>query len=202
MSRSRCSTTITRSTPTSGPGSCARPSCCVGSAALTWSRCTISVSSTTAAPTSSWSSRRAVCSRSGCPIAPGVVDADGLISVITALAAGLGALHDAQVVHRDVKPANLLVLSTGAARDRVDRPVTATRRSLVDDARAHRGGRPRSGQGPGPHDDESHDPRRHPALPGAGADAPRRRGERGDRCVRRDRRVVEPPHRRAPSGAR
>ena len=67
------------------------------------------------------------------PDRAGVVDADGLISVITALAAGLGALHDAQVVHRDVKPANLLVVSTGPSRDRADRPVTATRRSLVDD---------------------------------------------------------------------
>ena len=63
----------------------------------------------------------------------GVVDPDGLIAVITALAEGLGALHDAHVVHRDVKPANLLVVSTGPAREAADHPVTTTRRSLVDD---------------------------------------------------------------------
>lgn len=66
------------------------------------------------------------------PDRAGVVDPDGLIAVITALAAGLGALHDARVVHRDVKPANLLVVATGPG-DRSDRPVTATRRSLVDE---------------------------------------------------------------------
>ena len=41
---------------------------------------------------------------------PGV-DPESLVSVIRALASGLEALHEAGVVHRDVKPANLLILA-------------------------------------------------------------------------------------------
>ena len=40
----------------------------------------------------------------------GVVHPDDLRAIVTTLAGGLGALHRANVVHRDVKPSNLLVM--------------------------------------------------------------------------------------------
>ena len=53
------------------------------------------------------------------------VDAEGVRATIRALALGLGALHAAGIIHRDVKPGNLLIIddapppeSGGATRQR------------------------------------------------------------------------------------
>jgi WD40 repeat protein len=64
------------------------------------------------------------------PAGPGV-DADGLASVILALGGGLGALHEAGVVHRDVKPANLLVIARRESRA-LGHDATSGRRGLFD----------------------------------------------------------------------
>ncbi len=43
------------------------------------------------------------------PKGPGLVDTDDLGRVIDALVGGLGALHKADIVHRDIKPGNVLI---------------------------------------------------------------------------------------------
>ncbi len=52
----------------------------------------------------------------------GMVEPGCLVEVIDSLAAGLGALHEANVVHRDIKPDNLLI--TGTRRDTRPEEVT------------------------------------------------------------------------------
>jgi serine/threonine protein kinase len=47
----------------------------------------------------------------------GIADAEGVRAMIVALANGLGALHAANIVHRDVKPANLLIVGDAKAAD-------------------------------------------------------------------------------------
>ena len=55
---------------------------------------------------------------------PGPVGADDLRTVVATLSEGLGALHAANIVHRDVKPSNLLVMRApdDGARPRAARP--------------------------------------------------------------------------------
>ena len=59
----------------------------------------------------------------------GVADAEGVRAMIVALANGLGALHAANIVHRDVKPANLLIVGDAKAADTGS--ATAQRRGLL-----------------------------------------------------------------------
>lgn len=59
------------------------------------------------------------------------VDSESLVTVIRALAEGLEALHGAGVVHRDVKPANLLILARRDTRA-LTTSATSARRSLLD----------------------------------------------------------------------
>jgi WD40 repeat protein len=56
-------------------------------------------------------------------------DAEGMTRVVTALADGLGSLHAAGIVHRDVKPANLLVI---AASGGPSAEPTVMRHTLLD----------------------------------------------------------------------
>ena len=59
------------------------------------------------------------------------VDARGVEATITALAGGLGALHAAGIIHRDVKPANLLIVNDSLAAG--DDPATVQRPGLLSD---------------------------------------------------------------------
>jgi WD40 repeat protein len=59
----------------------------------------------------------------------GIADAEGVRAIIIALASGLGALHAANIVHRDVKPANLLIVGEATATDTGS--ATAQRRGLL-----------------------------------------------------------------------
>jgi WD40 repeat protein/serine/threonine protein kinase len=63
-------------------------------------------------------------------ITPGqAVDAEGVKATIAALAGGLGALHAAGIIHRDVKPANLLIVDDSGAG--ADGPATVQRHGLL-----------------------------------------------------------------------
>ncbi len=65
-------------------------------------------------------------------IGPGhPVDEQGVRAVITALAGGLGALHGAGIIHRDIKPGNLLIIDDAPTPETGD--ATQQRRGLLAD---------------------------------------------------------------------
>ena len=119
-SRSRSSRPSTRTTRRPTSGSSARHNSSAACAVRTSSRCTTSASSTTVDRSSSWSSRRRRPRR---PHRTGPISRrGGRARRSRALAGGLGALHAVGIIHRDVKPGNLLVIDDAPTPESGARP--------------------------------------------------------------------------------
>ncbi len=130
--------------------------------------------------------------------APGL-DLDCTMALVDAMADGLAAIHRAGVVHRDLKPDNILFQSIGnPLPGRGEQPGPQdpgiARRTHHDRRSRHRQGsrqaRWRNDAG-----------RRHARLPRPRTTRPRGRGDPGGRCLRRRRGAVVRGQRRRPPAA-
>ena len=111
---SRCCAPAPTRRRSSRGGSAARPSTPRTSATRT-SRPSSTTARTTTSPTSSWSSCRASRCRRSCS-ARGRSEPERVRAIMGQAALALGAAHEAGVVHRDVKPANILVMPDGTVK--------------------------------------------------------------------------------------